>query len=175
MAEVFLARPDGDGGLVALKRILPHLAEMPEIRARFLAEARLHARLLHPYIVRVHDMYEDALALEYVPGHDLSMLLRRSRLEHRPVPAVAVLAVATAAADALAAVHDLGVVHRDVTPANLLASWDGVVMLTDFGIAAAAGEPLPIGRAAPRYLSPEELAGAPVDGRADVWSLGAVA
>src|SRR4051812_29192575 len=142
MAEVFLARKPGPEGFekrLALKRILPHLAAQPDFVAMFLDEARLAARLDHPHIVHIHDFGVDDgdyfLAMEYVNGEDLAGLIARARERGRPLPLADAGTILINACEALHFAHEQGVVHRDVTPANLLVSYDGVVKLADFGIA----------------------------------------
>jgi serine/threonine protein kinase len=150
-----------------------------ELRQRFLLEARAAGRLTHPGIVSVLDAGTDEptgvsfIAMELVRGRDLDTVLREGV---RFTPAKAAQLVADVA-DALAAAHDQGIVHRDVKPANILLEADGRVKVTDFGIASVAdvgltrtGEVL----GSPSYMSPEQISGRPVDRRSDVFSLGAV-
>lgn len=179
MAEVFLARK-GDRS-VALKRILPHLDAQPEVVARFLDEARLAFRLSHPHIVRVHDFGRDAdtyyLAMEHIAGEDLTTLIRRAYQLRTQVAFPDAAAIVIDACEALHHAHEQGVIHRDVTPSNLLISYDGVVKLADFGIAkglAAARRAGAVEGKAP-YMSPEQAHGRPMDRRSDVYSLGVCA
>lgn len=182
MAEVFLAQELASGERVALKRILPHLADRPELRELFLTEARLAARLHHPHIVRVHDLgwgdAEPFLVMEHVAGVDLAALEARARAVGDPIGLAELAALLESACAALDHAHELGIVHRDVTPSNLLLSFEGVLKLADFGIAGAAPPrfrsdlPLPGKRG---YISPEQERGAPVDRRSDIWSLGVCA
>src|SRR5262245_17627150 len=144
MAEVFLARKAGPQGfekVVALKRILPHLGRQPHFVAMFLEEARLAARLAHPNVVTIHDFRVDGktyyLAMEHVAGEELQTIGRRAAELGRPVSLDDALTVLVGACEALEHVHEHGIVHRDVTPSNLLVSFDGVVKLADFGIAKA--------------------------------------
>ncbi|HEX4456621.1 MAG TPA: serine/threonine-protein kinase, partial [Polyangia bacterium] len=142
MAEVFLARRPGPRGFekrLAVKRILPHLAAQPDFVNMFLDEARLAAQLDHPHIVHIHDFGVDGdsyyLAMEYVCGEDLARLIARAAELGPPIPLADAATILVAACEALHHAHERGVVHRDVTPANLLVSYDGVVKLADFGIA----------------------------------------
>jgi eukaryotic-like serine/threonine-protein kinase len=189
MAEVFLARREAPGGfrkLVAVKRILPHLAQLPELRTMFLAEARLAARLDHPGVVQAFELAqtEDGapyLAMEYVHGRDLLTVFRAGAARGLPLPPRLGPVIVAAAADALHHVHELrdeegcalNVVHRDVTPANLLLSYAGAVKLADFGVAVvgAPGEPASL-QGTCSYMAPEHRRGDPVDRRADVYALG---
>ncbi|HEY2744362.1 MAG TPA: protein kinase [Polyangia bacterium] len=189
MAEVFLARLIGVEGFerrVAIKRILPHLSESEEFRAMFLDEARLAAQLTHPNIVHIYDFgkVDDYyfIAMEYVDGVDIGRLIRRAK--ERPVPfelAARILADVCAGLQfAHNAVDPIGrkldVVHRDVTPQNVLVSYDGIVKLVDFGIAKAqfaAGRTRPgVVKGKYAYMSPEQVEGKPLDGRSDVFSAG---
>jgi serine/threonine protein kinase len=189
MAEVFLARKPGPEGFekrVALKRILPHLAAQTDFVAMFLDEARLAARLDHPHIVHIHDFGVDDdgnyyLAMEYVNGEDLSGLITRARERGRPLPLADAGTILLNACEALHHAHEQGVVHRDVTPANLLVSYDGVVKLADFGIAksqsAASRTQTNAGTLKGKipYMSPEQARAKPLDRRSDVFSLGVCA
>ncbi|HEX6835315.1 MAG TPA: serine/threonine-protein kinase [Polyangia bacterium] len=188
MAEVFLARrtgPDGFEKRVALKRILPHLARQRDFVAMFLDEAKLAAGLDHPHIVHIHDFGKDGdayyLAMEYVCGEDLATLWRRGNELGAPLPFADVATILVAACEALHHAHEQGIVHRDVTPGNLIVSFDGVVKLADFGIAksqAAASRAQTVagtlkGKVA--YMSPEQARARRLDRRSDLFSLGVVA
>jgi len=187
MGEVWRARDDVLGRVVALKVLRPEYADDPEFRARFRAEARHTAALSHPGIATVHDYGEveapDAhgnvrtspyLVLELVPGESLARLLAR---EGR-LPCDRALDVLAQAGRALQAAHDAGIVHRDVKPANLLVRPDGVIKVTDLGIARAAGATALTGTGAvlgtPHYLSPEQAAGRAATPASDVYALGVV-
>jgi serine/threonine protein kinase len=170
--DVELDRP------VAVKRLAENLARDGELRARFLREARLAARLAHPNVVRVYDVGMDSeqpfIAMEYVDGETLAELVARRGL--LPPDEVAELGVQICRA--LAAAHEAGLVHRDVKPQNLLLRGDGLLKLGDFGIAiglegtrlTAAGRVL--GTAA--YLAPEQARGDEVTAAADIYAVGAV-
>ncbi|HET6921532.1 MAG TPA: serine/threonine-protein kinase [Anaeromyxobacteraceae bacterium] len=187
MAEVFLAR-EGSGGLVAVKRLLPTLAEEREFVDLFLEEARLGAALEHRGIVRVLEAGREEtgwfMALEWVAGRDLAALQAQlAGRDERLAPALAAF-VARQVCGALEHAHrrlgadgrPLGLVHQDVSPRNVLCSWEGAVKLADVGIARAGGRsgPAPGLRGKPRYLSPEQARGGPVGPRSDVFSLAAV-
>jgi serine/threonine-protein kinase len=183
MAEVFLARKAGPEGFekrVALKRILPHLVDQPSFVHRFLDEARLAARLDHPHIVHVYDFGRDGdsywLAMEHVAGEDLHSISRRARREGELMSPADVATLLAQACEGLHHAHEQGIVHRDVSPSNLLLSWDGVVKLADFGVAqtlrpdGARATGTLEGKLA--YMSPEQARGEPIDRRSDLYSLG---
>jgi eukaryotic-like serine/threonine-protein kinase len=189
MAEVFLARRVGADGVeqrVALKRMLPHLSDSPELRAMFLDEAKLPAQLHHRNVVQIYEFGRvddhDFIAMELVDGVDVAQLIGRA--SHKPVPfplAARIFADVCAALDQAHHLRDpsgqpLGLVHRDVSPQNILVGYDGIVKLVDFGIAKAA---FAAGRTAPgvfkgkyAYMSPEQVDGLPLDGRSDLFSAG---
>ncbi|MEN9800585.1 MAG: hypothetical protein RL653_4282 [Pseudomonadota bacterium] len=190
MAEIFLAAVEGPEGFekeVVIKRIRSHFASEPGFVRMFVDEARVASRLHHPNIVQIFDFdrHEDSyyIAMEYVRGHSLWELRRRCRELLRPLPPVLSAWVAAEVARALEHAHALelngarvGLVHRDVTPHNVLLSFDGAVKLGDFGI-ARVGQ----GLTAPgtlkgkfAYMSPEQARGEPVDARTDVFALGIV-
>lgn len=190
MAELQLARvrgQDGPHGIVVIKQVLPHLATDPEFLDMFHNEARIAARLDHPNIARVTDFGEldgsPFLAMEYVPGADLRELLRRSA-ERPPLPMNYGVAVVLAVAAGLHHAHEqrahdggpLGIVHRDVSPSNVLVSYDGIVKVVDFGIARAAAHTrrtqAGILKGKVGYMSPEQCRSETVDRRSDVFGLG---
>jgi len=178
MARVYLATDRVLERQVAVKVLSPPYAQDPVFVARFRREARSAARLSHPNIVAVFDSGSDAdqpyLVMEYVAGQSLAQLLAREGwlAPHRAAE------LAIEVCKALAAAHAQGLVHRDVTPANVLVGEDGRVKVTDFGIVKAAatttltGTGTVLGTAA--YLSPEQAQGGPVDARSDLYSLGCV-
>ncbi len=192
MAEVFLARQIGLEGFdrrVAVKRILPHLADSKEFTQMFLREARLAARLTHPNIVHIYDFGKVGtdyfIAMEFVDGVTAGELIARCAKE--AMPAVLIARLGADAAVALHYAHELradngkqlGLVHRDVSPANVMVSYDGVIKVVDFGIAKAAElhddktNPGTVkGKYA--YMSPEQTIAARLDGRSDVFSLSIV-
>lgn len=193
MAEVFAAvRWDDEGKrLYAVKRILPTLAEDRELVRMFLDEARVAVQLDHPGIVPVHELGKLPggyyIAMDYVAGRDLRALAARFRAAAEPVPLEVVAHVVSEVADALDHAHrgraadgrELRVVHRDVSPANVLVGFDGRVRVIDFGIAQAAhrrggASADAVLRGKFGYMSPEMVRGLPVDRRSDVFALGTV-
>jgi serine/threonine protein kinase len=194
MATLFLARRGGAAGFsrhVAIKVVHPHLAEDQGFIRMFIDEALLSARIQHPNVVHVEELGEDHgtyfLAMEYVHGSALSTLLGSlARLERRLSPDVAVW-IAMNLAQGLHAAHELraedgsplGVVHRDVSPQNVLLSMTGHVKLIDFGIAKAAsgtGKKTETGslKGKLRYMAPEQAHGRAVDRRTDIYALAIV-
>jgi serine/threonine protein kinase len=190
MAEVFLAtrREDPEGPLVVVKRILPHLQARSDFVQMFLDEARLTSSLFHPNLVRVHDFGKAEgvhfIAMEYVDGLSLSLVLRRQPKRQLPM-ALGCWLVAEACAG-LAYAHGrldgqgrtLGIVHRDVSPDNILISQQGEVKLADFGIAKAK---IQLTRTRPgqikgkfAYMSPEQGMRLKIDHRSDIFSAGLV-
>ncbi len=180
MAEVWLATDTALARQVAVKILKPALAADPVVAERFRREAVAVASLTHPNIVAVYDAVEDAgrqaVVMQFVRGKSLRQLLDEQR---RLSPELTVH-IGCAVAAALDAAHQAGLVHRDVKPANVLVTPDGLVLLTDFGIAKAldtndgdlTSENVMMGTA--KYLSPEQVRGRRLDGRADLYSLGLV-
>src|SRR6266545_2366598 len=147
MAEVFLAKAYGAHGFektLAIKRILPELASDPEFAARFIAEAKVAVRLSHANVVQVFDFGRIGeslfIAMEFVDGLDLAAMLRKFKDEHRQVALPAAFHIAIEIIRALDFAHSHNVVHRDVSPSNILVSRAGEVKIADFGIAQAAGD-----------------------------------
>ncbi|MBI2895399.1 MAG: protein kinase [Deltaproteobacteria bacterium] len=189
MGRVFLARAVGPGGFakpVVLKRMHESLARVPELVERFLDEARLQANLVCPNIVQVLDFGRMGetyfLVLEYVHGIDLGLLLRESK---GPLPVGVAVRIALDVCRGLDYAHRargqtgerLDLVHRDVSPQNVLVSFEGDVKLGDFGLArtGSADDVRPgaiYGK--PAYLAPEQARGAAIDARADMFALGTV-
>ena len=163
---------------VAVKVLHPQYADDPTVRARFHIEAVAAARLVDPTIVAILDTADvdgcDAIVMELVRGRTLREWLdERGALEP-----VEVVHIGTEVATALAVAHRAGVIHRDIKPANILLSDDGQVLVTDFGIAKVLDAP-DLTRTAQvlgtvKYLAPEQVEGGPIDGRTDVYALGAV-
>jgi tRNA A-37 threonylcarbamoyl transferase component Bud32 len=185
MGEVWRAQDTVLGREVAVKVLKHEYADDPTFRARFQAEARNAAALHHPNVASVFDFGEiidddgsgvrpPFLVMELVPGQPLSALLRGGQ----PMPPERAADVAAQAADALGAAHALGIVHRDVKPANLLVTPDGAVRITDFGVARAAdGAAITqtgqiIGT--PHYISPEQAEGQRATEASDIYALGVV-
>ncbi|MBS1121143.1 MAG: serine/threonine protein kinase [Deltaproteobacteria bacterium] len=187
MAEVFLAKAYGAHGFektLAIKRILPELARDPEFEARFIAEAKVAVRLSHANVVQVLDFGRIGaslfIAMEYVDGLDLAAMLRKFKDEGRQVPLPAAFHIAIEIIRALDFAHGHNVVHRDVSPSNVLISRAGEVKIADFGIAVAA-QPHRGGGPGPRkvmgkwrYMSPEQARGDTLDTRSDLFSAATV-
>ena len=190
MAEVYLARRRAAGveKLLVVKRIRAERATDVKFLDLFVREARLSMSLAHQNIVPVFDFgrIDDQvfLAMERVEGRDLgSSLARGATLDPpRAIPALVAAFVASECCQALDYAHrrkspegtPLGIVHRDVTPRNVLLSWAGEVKLTDFGIAALAGDQTTQLLGTPAYMAPEQARQQPVDLRADVYAIGLV-
>jgi len=178
MAVVYLARQDRLGREVALKVMQPQALASDDFTARFIKEGRIVARLQHPQIVTIYDL--DILgglhyfSMEYLPEGTLA-----ERIERGLTPPEAI-EITKRVAQALAFAHDQRVIHRDVKPQNILFRTDGTPVLTDFGIARAAGAEAThltnIGMVvgSPRYMSPEQSMSEPIDARSDLYSLGVV-
>ncbi len=195
MAEVFRAlepRAVGEPRVVVLKRMLPHIADESNAHEMFAEEARLAGHVTHPNVVHVlgHGEIEGQpyLTLEYVPGCDLWRLNRRLTLESKRLEHDLVVYVVRQILSGLEAVHTatddggsaLGIVHRDISPSNVLISIHGDVKIADFGIARAdsnAFDADTVARANGKlgYLAPEQVSGGDVDQRADLFSTGVIA
>lgn len=194
MAEVFLAKSAGPMGFeksLVVKRILPHLATEPSFVDMFLSEARLAAQLNHPNIAQIFDFGEADgtyfIAMEYIDGVNLREVIRRASSVGLALPIAFCARVVSAACEGLAFAHDfidpatnlpMNIVHRDISPDNILLSRQGSVKLLDFGIAKAAGvsphtqSGILKGKLA--YMPPEQLRNEHLDRRADIYSLGVV-
>jgi serine/threonine-protein kinase len=191
MGEIFLGRLEGAHGfdkLCVIKKILPHLAEDPEFVERFVNEARILVKLSHGNIAQVLDMgvHEGApyIALEFVDGKDLRRVLARMRDRKLPIPMSFALTVMTRVLDALAYAHrkrgeddrELNLVHRDISPQNILISYEGEVKVIDFGLAKST---LSSSKTNPSillgkflYMSPEQAKHQKVDRRSDLYAVG---
>src|SRR5580658_10408740 len=193
MAEVYLARRGGPHGfqkIVAVKRILPQLARDPDFTAMFVDEARVCARLGHPNIVQVFDFGEHAgdlyMAMEYVDGTTGARLIRAAAAADEELPLDVSLHIALSILRGLEYAHaardeeglPLALVHRDVSPGNVLIDRSGAVKLTDFGIARATEvEPrTEAGQLKGKlgYMSPEQVVGRDLDSRSDIFTVGIV-
>jgi eukaryotic-like serine/threonine-protein kinase len=191
MAEIFLARGEGVAGVeryCVLKRILHDRASDVQFVQMFLDEARLAAQLQHPNIAQVYDIGKlgDSyfFTMEYVHGETVRALLHRAQALRRRLPITCVLTIAAGTAAGLHHAHTrhgrdgraLGIVHRDVSPSNLMVSYEGGVKVVDFGVAKAAdrGHETKSGTVKGKisYLSPEQCKGKRVDRRSDLFSLG---
>jgi len=195
MAEVFRAlepRAAGEPRVVVLKRMLPHIADESNAQRMFAEEARLASHVTHPNVVHVlgHGEIEGQpyLTLEYVPGCDLWRLNRRLTRDSRKLEHDLVVYLVRQILSGLDAVHratdhaggTLGIVHRDISPSNLLISIHGDLKIADFGIARADVDPFEVNTALRAngklgYLAPEQVSGGQVDQRADLFSTGVIA
>jgi serine/threonine protein kinase len=194
MAEIFLARGASGAGIeryVVLKRVLRNRASDAHFVRMFLDEARLAAQLQHPNIAQVYDLGKlgDSyfFTMEYVHGETVRALMNRSHALRRPIPIASVLTIIAGAAAGLHHAHErkdtagraLEIVHRDVSPSNLMISYEGAVKVVDFGVAKAAHRSHETASGAVKgkiaYLSPEQCrASSEIDRRSDLFSLGIV-
>jgi serine/threonine protein kinase len=191
MGEVWLARHDGLAGFaktVVVKTIADNLAGEEGFREMFLDEARLAGLINHPHVLQVFDFGEDSgryfLAMEYLEGRSLSEVLARIERQQGALPATLAARVIADCCAGLDFAHDLkdaagrslGIVHRDVTPANIFLTYSGQVKVLDFGIARARSRshhtPTGVAKGKVFYMAPEQIQGDAVDRRADLWGLG---
>lgn len=191
MAEIYLAEQLGPHGFrkrVVVKRIKSDHSGDPNFETMFLDEARLSAQLSHPHIVQTHELDHCGeswfVAMEYVDGPSFEELLLRADLAGKVVDPAVVLRIVSDVLAALAYAHDfvdhegnhLEIVHRDVTPSNVLVSTAGVAKLADFGIAKAVGRQTETQTGAVKgkfgYMAPEQVEGSDVDGRTDLFAVG---
>lgn len=192
MAEILLARQWGQGGFfrdVVIKRLFPHYAEHEHTLRMFQDEARLLAELSHPNIPQVYDLgYADGhwyLAMEYVRGISLADLCRAAAKYDEPMPLPVAIGIVQQLCLALHHAHErtdregrgLRIVHRDVTPHNVMLSLDAVVKVLDFGVAqttARIDTDVGVVRGTYGYMGPEQVRGKPLDKRADVFAVGVI-
>ncbi|HSN28066.1 MAG TPA: serine/threonine-protein kinase [Kofleriaceae bacterium] len=193
MGEIFLARLEGAAGfekLYVVKRILPHLADDARFRQMLIAEARIAAKMAHANICHVYELGETDgqlyIVMEYLEGVSVLPMLRRSSKANRSLELGLIAGVIQQTCDGLHYAHELrdrdgsylGIVHRDVTPSNIFLTESGIAKLLDFGIAKAKGastqtqEGTVKGKYA--YMAPEQLRGASIDRRVDIFALGVV-
>jgi serine/threonine protein kinase/predicted ATPase len=193
MAEVFLAKQIGTGGferLVVLKRALPQYARQERFRAMFLEEARVAADLRHPNVVHVTEVVEHdgalLLVMEFLHGQDLSDLIVGHIARHQAIPLPHALQIILDAAAGLHYAHTkvdlhgkpLALVHRDISPQNIVVTYNGITKIVDFGIAKAIGRTLETAHGTIKgklcYMSPEQAQGERLDHRSDQFALGVV-
>ncbi|HEU4522745.1 MAG TPA: TonB family protein, partial [Thermoanaerobaculia bacterium] len=181
---------EGFQKIVAIKKILPHLSDNQEFIEMFIDEAKLAAQLNHNNIIHIYDLGKIQssyyIAMEYVDGHDLKTILRRGQEKDQPLGIELSLFIASRLASALDYAHrkrdfdqqELGLVHRDVSPQNVLISQEGDVKLCDFGIAKAAAKASHTQAGALKgklqYMSPEQAWGRAIDRRSDIFAVAAV-
>ena len=193
MAEVYRAKQTGADNFerpVAIKRILPHIARDPNFIAMFQAEAKLTVQLQHGNICQIYQLgrHEDSfyIALEYVDGRDVGAILDLHQKSARPVPLPQACYIVRRVCEGLDYAHNkkgndglpLNIIHRDISPPNLLVSYEGEVKLIDFGLAKAVGSSVQtqagIIKGKLAYMSPEQVRGSGLDHRSDLFALGIV-
>lgn len=193
MAAVWAARLKGSRGFsktVAIKTMLPSISDDPAFEQMFLDEAQIAARIRHPNVVEIMDLGEEKeilyLVMEWVHGEPLASV-RRAAAKKGGIPKPIAVRIVADASAGLHAAHELkdeqgqtlGLVHRDISPQNLLITFDGVVKIVDFGVAKAAGRTSQATTAGqvkgkPPYMSPEQALGEAIDRRTDVFALGII-
>ena len=193
MAEIYRAKTfdaSGHAHLVAVKRVLAHLAEDDDFIQMLVDEAKIAGLLKHPNVARVYEFArahgEYFIAMEHVDGKDLRAILERCRQDKRPMPPSHAAYVGAEMAAALHAAHSatdksgkhLEIVHRDVSPSNIICAYTGEVKLCDFGIAKATLSRVQtrtgVIKGKVKYMSPEQALGRKLDHRSDIFSLGSV-
>jgi len=192
MAELFKAKKIGIEGferVLAIKRILPHLSSDEEFIDMFIAEAKLVARLNHKNIAQVYDFgkidQNYFIAMEYIRGKDLRAIFKRCNGKNIKLPVALAVFIAKEVSSALSYAHgqkdsmgrNLGIIHRDISPQNILISYEGEVKVVDFGIAKAGTHSKTttgVLKGKLSYMSPEQAWGKPIDHRSDIFSLGIV-
>ena len=192
MAELFKAKKVGIEGferVLAIKRILPHLSSDEEFIDMFIAEAKLVALLSHKNITQVYDFGKIGqnyfIAMEYIRGKDLRGLLKRCNEKNIKFPITLAVFIAKEVASGLSYAHrqkdsmekSLNIIHRDVSPQNILISYDGDVKVVDFGIAKAGSQSRTttgVLKGKLSYMSPEQAWGKTIDHRSDIFAIGIV-
>ncbi len=193
MAEVFIAKAFGVEGferILAIKKILPSMAEDEEFITMFIDEARISVQLNHANIVHIHELgkYDETyfIAMEYVAGRDIRTLLEMYRKRQETMPVAQAVYLASKMCEGLDYAHrkkdargqDLNIIHRDISPQNILCSYEGEVKLIDFGIAKAANRSQKtkagILKGKFGYMSPEQVRGLPIDRRSDIFAVGVI-
>jgi serine/threonine protein kinase len=192
MAELFIAKQEAMGGFekqVVLKLLQPRYAENPRVVSMFLDEARLAAKLNHPSIVHLYDVAEDGglkyIAMEYIHGETIADIVKRGLAVNNYLPLEHAVHIVRQSAAGLAYAHErrepdghvVRIVHRDVSPTNVLVSYEGQTKIVDFGIARAEDELREESGSRPgkaSYMSPEQVRGDPADYRSDIFSLGVI-
>jgi serine/threonine-protein kinase len=188
LASVHLARSRAIKSPVALKRMFPHIANIKELVDSFIEEARLARHLQHPGIARVYEFGRLRgtyfIAFEFVPGPTVQQLYIQCAQSVGKIPVPVVVAIAAQLCDALDHAHtrrneiglDLGIVHRDVSPSNVIVSKSGQVKLIDFGLAktkqSSVQSQAGVIKGKLNYVAPEYIAGGKLDARCDLWALG---
>jgi len=192
MAELYIARQESVGGFekqVVLKILQPRYAKNPRVVAMFLDEARLAAKLNHPAIVHVYDVADEGgfkyIAMEYIHGETIADIVKRGLAVDRYLPLEYAIHIVRQTATGLAYAHErkeadgkvVRIVHRDISPTNILVSYEGQTEIVDFGIARAQDElreesGIFPGKAS--YMSPEQARGETVDHRSDIFALGII-
>lgn len=191
MAEIWLARQRGLAGFqrfIVIKKILSHLSEQQTFRDMFLDEARTSAQLNHPNVVQIYDLGSESgayfIAMEFIAGENLAAIAWRGMKRGKPFPPAYAARVIADTCKALHYAHHLKgptgqaleIVHRDISPQNILVTYEGEIKVVDFGIAKAAtkSEQTKTGMLKGKfsYMSPEQCLGAPVDMRSDIFALG---
>ncbi|WNG20017.1 protein kinase [Cystobacter fuscus] len=191
MAEVWRGKMFGAGGferLVAIKRILPNIAEDDEFISMFIDEAKISVQLNHANIAKIEELGQIQnnyfIAMEYIPGKDMRAIFDRGRKKSEPAPVPLVAYVVSKMCEGLDYAHrkkdgmgrDMNIVHRDISPQNILISFEGEVKVIDFGIAKAAGKATKtqagILKGKFGYMSPEQIRGLPLDRRSDIFAIG---
>jgi serine/threonine protein kinase len=193
MAEIWLAKQSGIKGfekLVVIKKILSHLNKNEKFTKMFINEAKIASKLNHPNIVQIYDLGKEVdsfyIVMEYIQGYDLLTIVKKSIKAQKRLPLSYAVKIIANAANALYYANTLrdidtsklNIVHRDISPQNILVSYDGITKLVDFGIAKAASSDnmtkTGVLKGKYPYMSPEQIMGKALDGRSDIFSLAIV-